>query len=446
MTMPNLKTVTFYLKKNHPDFKLALLQVEETKIIRNAVIFITRQKQFRYKGSRWAKEILEEEYDICESELDSLSLSPGSLEKLARRVHISLGLTNISASCAYAIGKRVSYEWKTYFGLIKAYKAKRVSVFPKLPGYSKRYATLPVPRRSLNQNKVKYLSKVGLADWKSRFSLPEAYKNVYAARLQAINSSRLKFSVVYIDEEPVSNYKGSDVAGLDFGLENLFTVALTSKDSSFIVSGKPLKSINHKYNKDMARLRSVYSIENRNRASKGGEKLRYAETNKMRALSDKRNRRMEAYYHSATNAVVRKLQWAGVDTLVIGYNKGIKTSSKMSKDSNHKFIPIPHKKILNELERKCIENNINVVWTEESYTSKASFLDGDDIPVYGDGAIKSFNGVRKTRSLYRSSDGTWIHADLNAAFNIIKKIAPTFSKDDVGDGCGVTQVRRLIVS
>lgn len=77
---------------------------------------------------------------------------------------------------------------------------------------------------------------------------------------------------------------------------------------------------------------------------------------------------------------------------------------------------------------------------------KASFLDGDDIPVYGDGAIKSFNGVRKTRSLYRSSDGTWIHADLNAAFNIIKKIAPTFSKDDVGDGCGVTQVRRLIVS
>lgn len=444
--MSNLKSVSFYIRKSSPDFDLALRQVTQAKELRNALLFITRQRFFAIKGTRFAEEELLESYGISKSDLVKLSLNKYSLGRLARLLLEANGYKELPAAVAEGIGQAVSANWSSYFALVRAYSKGKIQKYPSVPGYSKRYATVPIPRIALNQKKLKYVEEVGMSIWQTRIKLPKKYQTVQSARLQAVNSSILKFTVLYQDETPSSEYSGDLVAGLDFGLENLFTVALTDRSTSFVVSGKPLKSINHRYNKAISSLQSKYSAENCARVSKGGEKRRFVETNRMRSLTDKRNRRMEAYYHSATSAVVRRLQEAEVGVLVLGYNTGMKQSSNMSKNSNHRFIPLPHKKILDELARKCEESNIEVIWTEESYTSKSSFLDGDALPVYGskDSSVV-FTGKRVTRSMYRAGNGKFIPADLNAAFNIIRKVAPGFSLEDVGDGSGVPQVERLAV-
>ena len=64
---------------------------------------------------------------------------------------------------------------------------------------------------------------------------------------------------------------------------------------------------------------------------------------------------------------------------------------------------------------------ITVITQEESYTSKASFLDNDDIPVYGEANNPKFSGRRVKRGLYKTSDGRLINADVNGSYNILRK-------------------------
>jgi putative transposase len=73
---------------------------------------------------------------------------------------------------------------------------------------------------------------------------------------------------------------------------------------------------------------------------------------------------------------------------------------------------------------------------EESYTSKASFLDADPLPVYGDADIPIFSGKRVKRGLYRAANGRRINADVNGAYNTIRKVLP----DSFGQGIAGTAV------
>lgn len=445
--MSKIKSVTFYMRSTNPDFKLALRQVEQVKELRNSLLFITRQAFFLKRGTRNDAQKVEEAYGFQSEQLKELNATDKyALGKISRFLKDVNGYSDVPGAVAEAVGQAVAANWKSYYALIKAYKSGKVPAYPSIPGYAKRYTTVPIPRIALNQKKLKYIDSAGMSSWGYRFKLPTQYQDVQSARLEAVNSGRLKFTVLYRVNEDVSDYQGQYVAGLDFGLENLFTVALTDGSDCFTVSGKPLKAINNRYNALISKLKSSYSEEQEAVKRRGGVIPRYRETNRMRSLTDMRRRRMEAYYHSATNEVVRQLQRAEVSTLVIGYNTGMKTASKMSKNSNHKFIPIPHKKILDELARKCEENNIDVVWTEESYTSKSSFIDNDPLPVYGKAGNVVFSGTRASRSMYKTASGKYIPADVNAALNIIKKIAPRFSMKDVGGGCGIPRVRRVSVS
>jgi transposase len=62
---------------------------------------------------------------------------------------------------------------------------------------------------------------------------------------------------------------------------------------------------------------------------------------------------------------------------------------------------------------------------EESYTSKSSFLDWDNIPTYTPNTKHKFSGRRVQRAWYVSKNGTLIHADVNGAFNIGRKVIPS---------------------
>lgn len=115
----------------------------------------------------------------------------------------------------------------------------------------------------------------------------------------------------------------------------------------------------------------------------------------------------------------------GVDTIVIGKNDGWKQEVKMRKDTKQNFVQLPHNILIQQITYKANANGIHVVTAEESYTSKASFLDFDDIPTYGQTKIEPvFTGKRVKQGLYRSAEGTYLNADINGAANILRKVVP----------------------
>ncbi|MEM9925821.1 MAG: hypothetical protein AAF915_19070 [Cyanobacteria bacterium P01_D01_bin.50] len=96
----------------------------------------------------------------------------------------------------------------------------------------------------------------------------------------------------------------------------------------------------------------------------------------------------------------------------------------MGKVNNQKFVSLPHKKFVDMLTYKGFLAGIKVYTREESYTSKCSFLELDDIPELGNKPDNwKPSGTRIKRGLYRSKSGL-INADVNASYNILRKEFP----------------------
>jgi IS605 OrfB family transposase len=113
-----------------------------------------------------------------------------------------------------------------------------------------------------------------------------------------------------------------------------------------------------------------------------------------------------------------------VGNLVIGWNEGQKVGSSMGKVSNQNFVPIPTGRLIERLKNLCPESGIVLTITEESYTSKSSFLDNDLLPKYGEKPERyKFSGTRITRGQYKTQNGTLLNADCHGAANILKKVA-----------------------
>ena len=213
-------------------------------------------------------------------------------------------------------------------------------------------------------------------------------------------------------------------AGIDIGLNNL--AALASNKPGFspvVVNGRPVKSTNQFYNKRKAELQ---------------HKLGHTGTTaRMERITTKRNRRVDHYLHTASRKVIDLLVKEGIGTLVIGKNDGWKQEIEMGKRNNQNFVQIPHARFIQMLTYKAELVGITVFITEESYTSKASFLDRDPLPVRdpNDDTRHTFSGKRVKRGLYCASGNRYINADVNGAYNIVRKVAPdAFGSEGVEDG------------
>ncbi len=157
----------------------------------------------------------------------------------------------------------------------------------------------------------------------------------------------------------------------------------------------------------------------------------------MERLTNKRNRRIEHYMHTVSKQVIDLLVKEGISTLVIGKNDGWKNGIEKGKRNNQTFCFIPHAKFIQMLTYKAELVGIKVKLTEESYTSKASFLDLDNMPVHDKNSTEKykFSGRRVKRGLYRASGRRLINADVNGSYNIIRKVAPkAFESRVVEDG------------
>ena len=223
------------------------------------------------------------------------------------------------------------------------------------------------------------------------------------------------------------------VAAIDPGVDNLFTIVFSDYREALLIDGKQLKHTNNRINHKISRIQSAHDVERENLILKtGNTKLPHITSQRVDGLWEYRDRVLYHDYTTITSEVVRTLCSTGVKCVILGYNQGIKQHMRMGKKNNRHFAYIPMKKILDNLAWKLSKAGIMVIWTEESYTSQSSFIDNDPLPVYGDNTVKVFNGYRKHRGLYVSRNGGSIHADVNGAYNIMRKIVSWFCSKETG--------------
>src|SRR5215831_20759721 len=176
-------------------------------------------------------------------------------------------------------------------------------------------------------------------------------------------------------------------------------------------AANPWKSLNQFYNKQRAEHQRRLSHEHRFTSPQ------------LDRITTKRHRRVDSSLHTASRRIIDLLVSEGIGTLVIGKNPLWKQEMPLGKRTYQQFVQLPHARFIDQLTYKAKLVGIQVILQEESYTSKASFLDNDPLPTsQADRAEHPvFKGARIARSWYRASDGTIIHADINGSYNILRK-------------------------
>lgn len=205
--------------------------------------------------------------------------------------------------------------------------------------------------------------------------------------------------------------------GIDLGIDNLATVVTNTGMKPILMKGTRIKSINQYYNKQKA---YYTSILRHGKSSNQGQHT----SKKLERLHLNCHKQIKDLFHKASFQIVNLALQEKIDMIVIGQNKEWKQESNMGKRNNQQFCAIPHRLFIQMIEYKAKEYGIQVVITEESYTSKASFLDSDVLPTYEEGKTHTFSGKRIKRGLYRSMKGILMNADVNGAYNIIRKVVP----------------------
>ena len=199
-------------------------------------------------------------------------------------------------------------------------------------------------------------------------------------------------------------------ASIDLGANNLATVT-SNVFQPLIINGRPIKSINQDYNKDRKKKQQLLPAN------------QYT-SKKIQQLGYKREMKLNDYLHKSAKFLVNYLVSQTINVLVIGTNKGWKQNINIGRRNNQNFVNIPFYKFKQILTYLCEENGIEVHEQEESYTSKASFLDGDFIPTFNESGEKekhTFSGSRISRGLYETKNKKIINADVNGSLNILRK-------------------------
>jgi IS605 OrfB family transposase len=325
----------------------------------------------------------------------------------------------LNSNMSQQILMEVDGEFQSYFALKKLAKEGKYDGKVRLPHYLPKdgYTTLVVGFVRLKGNTFTLPYSIGYKKEHKpvTIKMPPIMKDRAIKEIRIIPKSNARFfEIQYVYEaECIQRKLNPNLAlGIDLGINNLVT-AVTNTGKSFIIDGKRLKSINQWYNKENARLQSIKDLQHY------GEEL----TPKQAQLLRKRNNRVDDYISKVAKMVVNYCVANCIGILVFGYNKSFQSDPDLGKKNNQNFVNIPFGKLKKKVEYLCKLNGITFVEQEESYTSKASFWDKDEIPVYtpGDETKYVFSGKRIKRGLYRCANGRLINADLNGALNILRK-------------------------
>ena len=351
--------------------------------------------------------------------------------ELKRNPHYSALCAQAAQQTCGAVGESV----KSFKTLQKSFFKGELADKPKFPNYRTKDGLhlVAYPKQALGKKLIDGCISIPLGQrvqtWfgLKNFTIPLPvnleYKDIKELRILPRNG---QFYAEFVDKavEVQASVDVNRVLGIDHGIDNWLT-CVSNAGTSFIVDGKHLKSLNQWYNKRVASLKENHSQD--------------FWSHQLARLTEKRNRQMRNAVNKAARIVVNHCIDNKIGTVVFGWNKGQKYSANMGSKTNQKFVQIPTGKLKQRIKQLCEQYGLNFVETEESYTSKASFVDGDILPVIGakpDGWKES--GKRVKRGLYRTAQKNWyINADCNGAANIIRKVATILGLDLSGVGRGV---------
>ena len=326
----------------------------------------------------------------------------------------------LNSNMAQQILKEVDGSFKSFFGLLKLAKKGKYSFRDcKLPKYLPKdgYTTLVIGFVRLNGNKLilPYSNSYSKTHKRVEITIPPILLDKKVKEIRIIPKANARFFEIQYTYEAECihrNLNTNNALALDLGVNNLVT-AVSNSGKSFIIDGKKLKSINQWYNKQNARLQSVKDKQHFGRKP----------TNRQRAICRARNNKVNDYMNKVARKIIDYCIKNDIGTLVVGYNETFQKSSHMGKQNNQSFVNIPYGQLRFKLEYLCELNGITYVKQEESYTSKASFWDKDNIPVYNNDNPQSyvFSGKRIHRGMYQCANGKCLNADVNGALNIMRK-------------------------
>lgn len=326
----------------------------------------------------------------------------------------------LNSNMAQQILKEVDGSFKSFFGLLKlAKKGKYAFKDCKLPHYLTKdgYATLVIGFVRLNGNKLilPFSNTYKKAHDRIEITIPPILHDKKVKEIRIIPRANARFfeiQYIYEVENIQRNLNQNNALALDLGINNLVT-AVSNEGKSFIIDGRKLKSINQWFNKENARLQSIKDKQHFGKRT----------TNKQKAIARDRNNKVNDYMNKAARKIIDYCITNDIGTLVVGYNETFQRNSPIGKQNNQNFVNIPYGQLRNKLEYLCELNGIVFVKQEESYTSKSSFWDKDEIPVYNADNPKEyqFSGNRVYRGLYKTASGKTLNADVNGALNIMRK-------------------------
>jgi len=307
----------------------------------------------------------------------------------------------------------VDKSFKSFFSLLKKKNIGKYNKKIKIPQYLPKdgkmvviYEKGAISRRKLKNGKIK-LSGTDI---------------IVTTKKENINQVRIVpklgyfiIEIIYTIKSNKNIIENNKIASIDLGVNNLMSVTSNVFDP-FIINGKPVKSINQYYNK----LKAKYQTK----------KI----TNKIKKLGLKRRNKIHDYLHKSSRQLVNHLVSNNITKLIIGYNKEWKQDINIGKVNNQKFVSIPYSNLIYMLTYKCEIEGISVIINEESYTSKCSFLDMEDICKH----VK-YLGKRIKRGLFKASDGRLINSDINGSYNILRKVVPNVFSDGI-EGLAVNPI------
>lgn len=347
--------------------------------------------------------------------------------------HFQAMYSHVSQQCLTTVAE----SFKSYLGLLKGIKKGTVNQRPKLPNYRKpglNLVTFPGADVKLKPKGLRFPLGRQVKAWfgLDAFYLPMPsnleFKAIREYRILPRNGA-FYLELIYKVEAVQTDVDAANVLGIDPGLNNWIT-CVSNIGTSFIVDGLHLKSLNQWHNKRVSVLKE--------------SQPQGFWSKQLSGITEKRNRQVRDAVNKATRIVLNHCIENRIGTVVFGWNKEQRQKINLGSKTNQKFVQIPTARLKDRIAQLCEQYSIQFVETEESYTSKASFLDIDELPTFGAKPLWwKESGKRVKRGLYRSKDGFKINADCNGAANILRKVAAKlgFNLDGVSRGALIAPLK-----
>ena len=387
------------IKTNHPVYKLIDEMCFASKNLYNSTNYIVRQAFFSWGRSAVPR-----------------------YESLYHMMKDSEQYKQLPAKISQQVLKLVAQNWTAFLAALTEFgnDSSKFTGEPKIPGYlpsDGRYCLVFTEQATFKKQLAQGLIRLSGINYCFEICIILGKINKYCQSRIVPKLDHYVLEIVY--EIPDTTVKNNElIAAIDFGVNNL--MAITSNVPGFepvLINGRPLKSINQFYNSKRANIQSSSGLQT---------------SKHLLRFTTSRNQKVKDYLHRASTYVINLLAELGISKLVLGLNLGWKNGINIGGVNNQNFVQIPHAQLIDILTYKSAMKGISVIIQEESYTSKASFLNKDFIPTYNSKpADWQPGGKRVKRGLYVTNNGITLNADVNGSYNILVKAFPNAFK--IGD-------------